>query len=101
MALVEEHKIRYEGAKGVPHVREIGNAVRKFTGAWRVFRPMTDYKKCISCKICFTFCPDSAIRWVKNRPVFDWQVCKGCGICSAECPVRCIAMQRESKFSKK
>lgn len=93
--IVKEKAIKYEGVKGVPHLREPGSAVRRFTGAWRVFRPMIDRKKCISCKICFTFCPDSAIKWIGGKPVFDFQVCKGCGVCAHECPVKAIEMKRD------
>ncbi len=91
--------IKYEAARGVPHVREIGNAVRHKTGNWRVFKPSIDLEKCISCKICFTFCPDSAIQW-KNKngrkvPVIDYDVCKGCLICKNECPVKAISAERD------
>ncbi len=98
--LIEEKKLKYLGIKGIPHEREPGSAVRHKTGDWRVFKPKIDYKKCISCKICFTFCPDSAIHWEKvgNKeiPVFDYHVCKGCLICKQECPVKAISADLDS-----
>lgn len=91
--LVEEKKIRYEGVKGVPHIREAGNALRHRTGNWRVFKPYINQKKCISCKTCFTFCPEGAIMWHDNKPHIDYDVCKGCLICKRECPVRAITAE--------
>ncbi len=88
-------KEKYEGVRGIPHVREAGNSVRHKTGNWRVFRPSIDLKKCISCKICFTFCPDSAIAWKNNKPVIDYDVCKGCLVCKEECPVKAITSERD------
>lgn len=99
--MIEEEKIKYEGIKGVPHNREPGSAIRHKTGNWRVFKPTIDHKKCISCKICFTFCPDSAIKWINNKPIIDYDVCKGCGVCSAECPVKCIKMIRDLHEGRK
>jgi len=93
--MTEETKIKYQGVKGIPHVREAGNAIRRRTGNWRVFKPIIDLKKCISCKTCFTFCPDSAIKWVNNRPQIDYHICKGCLICQRECPVKAINSVRD------
>jgi len=92
--MIPESKLRYERLRGVPHIREPGNAVRHNTGAWRVFKPVWDLKKCIKCKRCWVFCPDSAIEW-KGKPVVDYDVCKGCGICSKVCPVGAIKMVRD------
>jgi len=93
----EEKKIKYEGVKGTCHIREPGNAIRRHTGSWRIKKPVIDHKKCISCKTCFTFCPDSAIKWKNNKPVIDYTLCKGCGICANECPVKCINMKRDKE----
>lgn len=98
--LIEEKKLKYLGVKGMPHIRETGSAVRHKTGDWRVFKPKINYGKCISCKICFAFCPDSAIYWKKSGareiPVFDYHVCKGCLICKSECPVKAISADLDS-----
>ncbi len=102
---IEEKKLQYLGVKGIPHEREPGSAVRHKTGDWRVFRPSIDRKKCISCKICFAFCPDSAIHWKKaggrEIPVIDYHVCKGCLICKQECPVKAITADLDSHGDEK
>jgi len=67
------------------------------TGLWRVIRPVVDKKKCKKCKICWKFCPDSAIRLVDGEPVIDLRYCKGCGICAVECPQKCIIMVKEDE----
>jgi len=85
---------KYEGIKGVPHISEAGNSVQHKTGNWRVFKPSIDLGKCISCKICFTFCPDSAISW-QGKPVINYNICKGCLICKEECPVKAINSERD------
>ncbi|MFQ6010350.1 MAG: 4Fe-4S binding protein [Candidatus Aenigmatarchaeota archaeon] len=103
----EEKKLKYEDVKGIPFVAEAGNSSKKYMGGWRVFRPKINYSKCISCKICFAFCPDSAIKWKKEKPfpdaksvgkpVFDFNMCKGCGLCWANCPVKAIDKIRDVK----
>lgn len=92
--LIKESKLKYEGLKGIPHERELGSAIRRNTGSWRVFKPVIDLKKCISCKTCFTICPDSAIKW-RGKPYIDYRVCKGCLLCVAECPVKAISSKRD------
>lgn len=86
----EEKSLKYERVKGIPHVREPGNSVRRKTGEWRIFKPVIDHKKCIKCKNCWLVCPDSAIDW-KGKPVIDYQLCKGCLVCYNECPVKAIS----------
>jgi 2-oxoacid:acceptor oxidoreductase delta subunit (pyruvate/2-ketoisovalerate family) len=103
--LVKESKLKYEGVRGIAHIREPGNAVRRHTGSWRVMKPVIDHSKCIGCKTCFLSCPDSAYKWEnkkpnpkaaqKGSPKIDYTMCKGCGICAAECPVKCIKMIRD------
>jgi 2-oxoacid:acceptor oxidoreductase delta subunit (pyruvate/2-ketoisovalerate family) len=105
--IIEEKKLKYEGVKGIAHIRDVGNSVRHPTASWRIFKPIIDYKKCIGCKTCFTLCPDSAIRWEKKkpnkdsklvgRPTFDYDVCKGCGVCWTDCPVKAIRAERDVK----
>lgn len=65
------------------------------TGAWRTFRPIIDLEKCISCWICWKFCPDVSIKIVDDKPVVDYDHCKGCGICANECPKDAIDMEKE------
>lgn len=95
--MIEEHKIKYEGPKGVPVIRQIGNAVLVNTGLWRIERPIVDTSKCIKCKLCYLYCPVTAYSWSKKGPVCNYRFCKGCGICAEECPVKAISMVKEEK----
>lgn len=65
------------------------------TGSWRSERPVLDFDKCTSCKLCWLFCPDSCIEL--STFAIDYDYCKGCGICAQECPVDAIAMVREAE----
>lgn len=89
-----EKDIKYEGVGGVPVIRDLSKVGKKHTGLWRMNMPVYDKSKCIFCKRCFTFCPDSAISWNK-QPVIDYYVCKGCGICAVECPTSAMSMKKE------
>lgn len=78
-----------------------GNAAEYNTGDWRTDRPIWDSEKCISCLICWMFCPDSSIMIQEGKVVgIDYDHCKGCGICAAECPtkVHAIDMKPEGDF---
>lgn len=68
---------------------------------------MIDQDKCIRCRICWTYCPEPAIREL-DKPYtsksgrtyrvtyeIDYDYCKGCGICAEECPVKAITMVEE------
>lgn len=66
------------------------------TGSWRTLKPIIDEKKCISCMICWKFCPDIAIR-LDDKPKINYDYCKGCGICVEECPVKAIFWQEEER----
>jgi len=68
------------------------------TGDWRSFKPVIDKNKCIRCGLCWTYCPDMAIR--KTSEGFyevNLDYCKGCGICAEECPVKAITMVEEEE----
>ncbi len=92
--MIEEHKIKYKGVKGIPVIKA-NEAKTINTGAWRVYKPVRN-EKCISCKLCFKICPENAIKIdKKGRPVFDYKICKGCGICSKNCPVNAIEMKKD------
>ncbi len=92
-----------KGWKEIPiggMIVEAGNAADYLTGGWRTFKPVFDEEKCISCYLCWIYCPDSAII-VEDGKVkgIDYDHCKGCGICAQECPdkVKAITMVREEK----
>ena len=73
-----------------------GYGVLKDVSSWRVFTPEIDQEKCIGCKSCWLFCPETAIQWdaEKNKPYIEFNKCKGCGVCANECPVEAIEMVR-------
>lgn len=74
-----------------------GSMLINKTGGWRSQRPVIDYEKCISCMVCWKFCPDISIRIKDNKPLIDLDYCKGCGICAEECPKKAIEMVTEGK----
>ncbi len=80
-----------------------GNAVEYNTGDWRSMFPKTDEDKCITCGVCWMYCPDDSRKLAprqNNTPGvnttkyydFNFQYCKGCGICAKECPTGAIVM---------
>ena len=73
-----------------------GYGVLKDVSSWRVFTPEVDVDKCIGCKSCWIFCPETAIQWdeEKKKPMIEYRKCKGCGLCANECPVEAIEMVR-------
>ena len=80
------------------NIVEAGSAAKNKTGSWRTFRPIvTD--KCIGCRICESYCPDSAIKVKeeggKKKAVVDYSHCKGCLICMNVCPSKAIEKKRE------
>ncbi len=62
---------------------------------WRVSRPVVDKAKCVGCKRCWVYCPETAISMVEEKAEVNYDYCKGCGICSEECLVDAIKMERE------
>ena len=80
-----------------PMTASKGSMTFNKTGDWRALRPIIDYEKCISCMICWKFCPDACIEISTGKPVIDLQYCKGCGICAEECPKNAIELVVEGK----
>jgi len=79
-----------------------GSTKKNKTGAWRTYKPVTDFEKCISCGLCAKVCPEACVIMQKRKdgkeiPITDYDYCKGCGICAAECPVKAIKMELEKK----
>ena len=73
-----------------------GYGVLRDVSSWRVFTPVINEEKCISCKSCWIFCPETAVLWDndKNKPYIEYRKCKGCGVCANECRVDAIEMER-------
>jgi pyruvate ferredoxin oxidoreductase gamma subunit len=73
-----------------------GYGVLKDVSSWRVFTPEVDADKCIGCKTCWIYCPETAIEWNEEtkKPSIRYNACKGCGLCANECPVKAIEMVR-------
>jgi len=67
------------------------------TGGWRSIKPIVNEKMCISCAICWKFCPEPCIEMVDGVPVIDYDYCKGCGICIEVCPKKAIFFAEEDR----
>jgi pyruvate ferredoxin oxidoreductase delta subunit len=79
-------------------ITEAGNAASRKTGDWRSDRPVVDKKKCDKCGLCWLYCPDAAMKVLKDgyyQP--DLFYCKGCGICASVCPRKAITMKEEEE----
>lgn len=93
---MREEELTYKGIHGIPVILEPGNAARVDRSSWRLVRPVYNKDKCIMCKICYTYCPDSAIVWTKEGPVINLTSCKGCMICAEECPTDAMSEEKEA-----
>jgi 2-oxoacid:acceptor oxidoreductase gamma subunit (pyruvate/2-ketoisovalerate family)/2-oxoacid:acceptor oxidoreductase delta subunit (pyruvate/2-ketoisovalerate family) len=85
-----------EGPQEKMDINVGGYGVLKDVSSWRVFTPEINEEKCIGCKACWIFCPETAIQWdeEKKKPWIEYRKCKGCGVCDNECPVDAIEMVR-------
>ncbi len=80
-------------------ITNTGNTSQVIRKGWNLFKPIIDYDKCTKCRICFVYCPDSAITIDKqNFPQVNYNFCKSCNICYTECPVNAIDMRRKNKI---
>lgn len=76
---------------------EAGSSIRNKTGSWRTMKPKIQEAKCKNCGLCVDYCPDAAIKIIKDKKFIDYNYCKGCGICALECPNHAIIMIKEEK----
>jgi len=95
--LSEEAKPGWKSIPMAGILLEPGSAMKYKTGDWRAFRPIIDKEKCISCFLCWIYCPDGAIIREEKNVRVDYEYCKGCGICANECPVKAITMVEERR----
>jgi pyruvate ferredoxin oxidoreductase gamma subunit len=81
------------GARVIPDVQ-----VRPRTGGWRTGRrPRFELDQCVNCLLCWSYCPDRAIRLDDGQVVgIDYDLCKGCEICVAACPTQALTMVAEA-----
>jgi len=92
-----EKKIEFKGLSDMPYVPvSMGTMRVNKTSSWRSIKPVIDPEKCISCGICWKFCPEPAI-FPTSPPTIDYDYCKGCGICIEECPKDAISSVKEGK----
>ncbi|HVN72235.1 MAG TPA: iron-containing alcohol dehydrogenase [Desulfomonilia bacterium] len=79
----------------------LGNAcMAKKRSLW--FKPVFDYKTCMSCTICVDACPVNCLELTRPRGstdphmypfLKDPKACIECGFCSIECPVGAITLE--------
>jgi len=81
---------------GIERVTNPGNSSARHTGNWRTFTPTIDYEKCTNGRICYAYCPESAMSIGEDGRVrIDYDNCKGCMICMTECPLKAVTQSRE------
>ena len=54
-------------------------------------------EKCISCGMCASECPVTAIVEGKGKYEIDPSLCVDCGTCEGICPVQAISVAKEGK----
>jgi NADPH-dependent glutamate synthase beta subunit-like oxidoreductase len=52
---------------------------------------------CNACDYCRLYCPEMAVKLIKQRRSIDMDYCKGCGVCATECPRNAMALEEEIK----
>lgn len=75
-------------------ILEPGTTEKYETGDWRSRRPIWNSEKCISCLICWIYCPELSISVEDKKKIgIDYKHCKGCGICANVCPEKVGAIK--------
>ena len=87
-------ELSYKGPKAsTSTILAPANTEQRRVGMWSRYKPVIDHDECTKCRICFVYCPDSAIFIDKNDlPNVNYNACKGCDICHTECPVNAISL---------
>jgi putative selenate reductase YgfK subunit len=52
---------------------------------------------CNFCDNCWIYCPDVAVKRLRDEYEFDYDYCKGCLVCVVECPRDAISTREEGK----
>jgi pyruvate ferredoxin oxidoreductase delta subunit len=85
----KKNKINIAGIITTP-----GSTAKTKSFSFRHQKPVTDFKKCIKCGMCWIYCPDMAFSKKQDGTFKNIEkFCKGCGICMKVCPVKCIKME--------
>lgn len=95
-------ELSYQGPKAsTSTILSPANTRQRRVGMWSRYKPIIDHNECTRCRICFVYCPDSAILIDKNDlPIVNYDACKGCDICHMECPVNAISLVQRKEIKK-
>ena len=91
-------KVHFKTYKDLPDsAMSLASTLSNKTGVWRTLRPVVKPELCVSCLLCWKFCPEPCIKMVDGIPVIDYDYCKGCGICVEVCSRKAIELQEEKE----
>jgi len=85
-------------------VQDPGSSRDYKTGNWIPDQEISwDKETCINCNLCWTVCPDEAIRVDKQGKMqgVDPDFCKKCGLCVEICPTNPKSLKMVSKKKDK
>jgi 2-oxoisovalerate ferredoxin oxidoreductase delta subunit len=90
--------VHFKTYKDLPFcAMSLSSTLTNKTGVWRTLTPVVKQDLCISCLLCWKFCPEPCITMVDGIPVIDYDYCKGCGICAEVCVTKAIVMEEEKR----
>lgn len=91
-------KFQFKTEKDLPYCAvSLADTTQNKIGTWYSVKPVIDYSKCISCFICWKFCPEPAIFIEGDKVNIDYDYCKGCGICIELCPKKAVQYRKDKK----
>ena len=95
-------ELSYQGPRiSTSTILSPANTRQRRVGMWSRYKPVIDYGECTRCRICYVYCPDSAILIGKDDfPAVNYDACKGCDICHTECPVNAISLVQKKEGKK-